>query len=82
MASNTIIKGVHVSFDIVDHFAPRIPKQRCPEEDATISRICVAENLTMAINALPQSGDVICAMKDLRLPIIIHAYYIKGRRYE
>ena len=59
MASNTIIKGVHVSFDIVDHFAPRIPKQRCPEEDATISRICVAENLTMAINALPQSGDVI-----------------------
>ena len=76
MASNTIIKGVHVSFDIVDHFAPRIPKQRCPEEDATISRICVAENLTMAINALPQSGDVICAMKDLRLPIIIHAYYI------
>lgn len=78
MASNTIIKGVHVSFDIVDHFAPRIPKQRCPEEDATISRICVAENLTMAINALPQSGDVICAMKDLRLPIIIHAYYIKG----
>lgn len=78
MASNTIIKGVHVSFDIVDHFTPRIPKQRCPEEDATISRICVAENLTMAINALPQAGDVICAMKELKLPIIIHAYYIKG----
>ena len=78
MESNTIIKGVHVSFDIVDHFTPRIPKQRCPEEDAIISRICVAENLTMAINALPQAGDVICAMKDLKLPIIIHAYYIKG----
>ena len=76
MGNDKLIKGVHVSFDIVDHFTPRIPKQRCPKEDAIISRICVAENLTMAINALPQAGDVICAMKDLKLPIIIHDFFI------
>ena len=78
MENDKLIKGVHVSFDIVDQFVPRIPKQRCPEEDATISRICVAENLTMAINSLPQAGEAVCAMKNLKLPIIIHAYYIKG----
>ena len=52
------MKGIHVSFDIVDEFTPRVPRQRCPGEDETVPRICVAEDILNAVNAVPQAGLV------------------------
>lgn len=72
------LKGVHVSFDIVTEFVPRVPRQRCPGENSSIPRICAADNLYNAINAIPQAGLVLNYMKNLELPLIIHAYYLKG----
>lgn len=52
------MKGVHVSFDIVEKFIPRVPRQRCQGEDMSIPRICVADTILDAINAIPQAGIV------------------------
>lgn len=43
-------KLIHVSFDEVEQFIPRIPEQICPGEDNTIPRICAAPSV---IKALP-----------------------------
>ena len=72
------MKGIHVSFDIVDEFIPRVPRQRCPGEDETVPRICVAEDILNAVNAVPQAGLVMENMKSLGLPVVIHAYYLTG----
>lgn len=72
------INGIHISFDIVDEFTPRVPRQRCPGEDETVPRICVAEDILNAVNAVPQAGLVMENMKSLGLPVVIHAYYLTG----
>lgn len=69
---------VHVSFDLVDEFIPRVPKQRCEGENDTIKRICVAPSIIEALNAIPQAGLVVRNMKSLGLPVIIHCYYLKA----
>ena len=69
---------VHVSFDLVDEFIPRVPKQRCEGENDTIQRICVAPSIIEALNAIPQAGLVVRNMKSLGLPVIIHCYYLKA----
>ena len=72
------INGIHISFDIVDEFIPRVPRQRCPGEDETVPRICVAEDILNAVNAVPQAGLVMENMKNIGLPVVIHAYYLTG----
>lgn len=72
---------VHCSFDTVTEFIPRIPKQRVEgmfTEDDKIKRICVAPTVQQALQGIPQSGIVMETMKELKLPIIVHAYYLKG----
>lgn len=69
---------VHVSFDLVDEFIPKVPKQRCKGENDTIKRICVAPSIIEALNAIPQAGLVVRNMKSLGLPVIIHCYYLKA----
>lgn len=76
------INGIHISFDIVNEFIPRVPRQRCPGEDETVPRICVAEDLPNAVNAVPQAGLVMEHMKSLGLPVVIHAYYLTGEGME
>ena len=49
------INGIHISFDIVDEFTPRVPRQRCPGEDETVPRICVAEDILIAVNSVPHA---------------------------
>lgn len=69
---------VHVSFDLVESFFPRVPPQRLKTEDATIPRICVAPNVLFALRSIPQCGNVMQVMKQLGLPIIVHTYYLKS----
>ena len=69
---------VHVSFDLVDRFTPRIPEHRCLGEDGTIPRICVAPDVLSAVNTMPQGGYAVARMLELGLPPIVHAYYMSG----
>lgn len=71
-------KLVHVSFDEVERFVPRVPKQICPDEDNTTPRICVAPNVLSAIQAMPQGGTVAYNMARIGVPVVIHAYYIES----
>lgn len=70
--------AIHVSFDTVTNFTPRIPKSFCTNEDYTIPRICVAPNIRSALNSIPQCGQVMEYMRKLNLPVIIHVYYLYG----
>lgn len=70
---------VHCSFDLVDHFEPRVPKNRIEgkkSEDGTIARICVASDIRNAINAIPGGGQTVQLMQQMGMPMIIHAYYL------
>lgn len=69
---------IHVSFDQISEFVPRIPNNRCPGEDAAIPRICVAPTIVDALNAIPCAGYVLNYMRELDLPIILHAYYLES----
>lgn len=71
-------KLVHVSFDEVEKFIPRIPKQICPNEDNITPRICAAPNVLSAIQAMPQGGTVVYNMARIGVPVVIHAYYIES----
>lgn len=68
---------VHVSLDLVSEFIPRVPQFRTEGEDDTIKRICASTSILGAMQAIPQFAYVLRAMKRLKLPIIIHAYYFK-----
>lgn len=72
-------KLIHVSFDEVEQFIPRIPEQICPGEDNTIPRICAAPSVIKALQAIPQAGEVIYYMRRIGVPIIIHAYYLESQ---
>lgn len=66
----------HVSFEPVEKFEPRIPKNRCPGEDATIPRICFSERMELAITSMPQGGEALRGMLKLKgiITPILHCY--------
>lgn len=76
---------VHVSFDPVLKFKPRIPEQRIEgayAEDNRTKRICVAPTILRALQAIPQSALVLQYMQRLELPLVIHVYYLTGIFYK
>lgn len=70
----------HVSFDRVTEVIPKIQKNICPGEDATIPHICAAPTIGQALNAVPQAGFVASYMRELGLPVILHVYALTGDR--
>ena len=75
---------VHVSFDLVSQFKPRIPEQRIEgiyTEDSRTKRICVAPTILRALQSIPQSALVLQYMQRLKVPLVIHAYYLTGNFY-
>ena len=71
-------KHIHVSFDLVDQFIPRIPERRAPGEDDRIPRICVSDRLLYCVNSMPFGPQVLKDMESFGISIVIHAYYLKG----
>lgn len=71
---------VHVSFDPVDEFVPRVPENRCPGENDSIPRICMAGDVISALNAMPGGALAAARMAAIGLKPIVHAYYLKGGR--
>ena len=59
-------KFIHISFDPVEKFEPKIPQNRAPEEDQTIRRICcirtgkdMKKDIMKALNASPCAGEAL-----------------------
>lgn len=73
--------NIHVSFDIVDEFVPRVPDSRNSHEDNTIPRICVSDSVLQALWAIPLSGNIMEGMRELGLPVVVHAYYLSGKTF-
>ena len=75
------MRYVHCSWDVLEKLSPRIPETRLSGpaiwEDNTIPRICVAKNVLDALHAMPRTADVILQMQKFKMPVIIHAYYLK-----
>lgn len=72
---------VHVSFDLVDQFIPRVPEQRVEgkfNEEAKTKRICVSGDIHKAVKGIPQFAQVLRYMDKLGLPLLIHAYYLES----
>lgn len=79
-----MVQMVHVSFDLVDSFYPRVPEQRIEgtiEEDQITKRICVSTSILSALRGIPQAAEVLDWMEKLGLPKVIHAYYLTGEVY-
>lgn len=67
---------VHVSFDTVGRFVPRIPGERADGEDAAIPRICVTDSVLSSLNAVPAAGNVLENTRKINMPLVVHAYYL------
>ena len=69
-------KYIHVSFDVVEEFIPRVPKSRLENEDSEIQRICVTDNIDHCLHAMVAAGRTLELMQQVNVPCIIHAYYL------
>lgn len=76
---------VYCSFEIVEKFEPKIPKNRIEgktaSEDDTIPRICVSTDIRKAVNAIPGGGLTLKLMKEMKMPMIVHAYYLYSDKF-
>lgn len=73
---------IHVSFDPVEAFVPRVPSQRIEgemEEDSVTKRICASSTILGALRGIPSGGEVLHQMQRLEIPLLIHAYYMEGK---
>lgn len=59
-------KFIHISFDPVEKFEPKIPQNRAPEEDQTIRRICcirtgkdMKKDIMKALNSFTLTDNII-----------------------
>lgn len=65
---------LHVSFDPVEEFIPRIPEMRLPNEDFKVKRICVSDTIKHCLAAIPAIEDVADSCIQHNYDPIIHVY--------
>lgn len=70
---------MHVSFDPVEKFSPRVPKFRIPGENETIPRICLTTSIQFALSAMPGGSQAMRSMLRLAKYItpVLHVYECK-----
>ena len=81
-------KFIHVSFDPVEKFEPKIPQNRAPEEDQTIRRICcirtgkdMKKDIMKALNASPCAGEALNRIASFGFYPVLHAYEMDSQDY-
>lgn len=72
---------VHVSFDVVDNFYQRIPMYQITNENNSIKRVCVTNSIRNSLEDVPGSYKILHNMYKLKLPLIIHAYYMTSNNF-
>lgn len=78
----------HISSDILDAetklFTPRVPENRCDDEDDTIPRICFSDSVLDCIKAIPDSYDGVYnrvrLQKERGIPALFSVYSIDEKK--
>lgn len=70
---------IHVSFDEVEEFIPRVPSNRCEGEDDAIPRICCSTSVKGALRAIPGAGAAVKNLLNAGIEPIIHVYLLHPR---
>ena len=80
-------KFIHVSFDPVSDFEPRIPSNRAKDEDAIKKRICcilskgsLQDDVIHALNASPCAGEVLQRIVSHGFDPVLHVYEFQSTR--
>lgn len=68
------ISLLHLSYDPVPQFSPRVPQIRAPGEDGKTKRICLSPTIEDAINSKPGHAAMVFAAMYYRLPIALFIY--------
>lgn len=81
-------KFIHISFDPVEKFEPKIPQNRAPEEDQTIRRICcirtgkdMKKDIMKALNASPCAGEALNRIASFGFYPVLHVYEMDSQDY-
>ena len=81
-------KFIHVSFDPVSDFEPRIPSNRAKDEDAIKKRICcilskgsLQDDVIHALNASPCAGEVLQRIVSHGFDPVLHVYEFQSTKY-
>ena len=81
-------KFIHVSFDLVSDFEPRIPSNRAKDEDAIKKRICcilskgsLQDDVIHALNASPCAGEVLQRIVSHGFDPVLHVYEFQSTKY-
>ena len=81
-------KFIHVSFDPVSDFEPRIPSNRAKDEDAIKKRICcilskgsLQDDVIYALNASPCAGEVLQRIVSHGFDPVLHVYEFQSTKY-
>jgi len=65
---------VHLSYDPVPQFIPRVPQARAVGENGTVKRICLAPSIEDAINSKPGHAAMVFAAMHYELPLALYVY--------
>jgi len=68
------LRLLHLSYDPVENFVLRVPKNRLKGEDDKIKRICLAPTIEDAINAKPGGAISVKIAKDRGIPLLLYVY--------
>lgn len=68
---------IHVSFDEVEEFIPRVPKYKLPEENNKISRICVSDSIQRGLSSIPGIKEISENLYTYEYEPILHVYYLE-----
>lgn len=81
-------KFIHVSFDPVSDFEPRILSNRAKDEDAIKKRICcilskgsLQDDVIHALNASPCAGEVLQRIVSHGFDPVLHVYEFQSTKY-
>ena len=76
------MKLYHVSYNKVDRFIPRVPKERAEGENDDIPRICFSDSIEKCIAAKPSGPTALEIAEEEGIPVCLYVYSINTEDYD
>lgn len=76
------IELLHLSYDPISVFEPRVPGQRLDGEDGETKRICLAPDIESAINAKVDRATAVQVALKRKIPLALYVYTAKIPRQD
>ena len=76
------MKLYHVSYNKVDRFIPRVPKERAEGENDDIPRICFSDSIEKCIAAKPSGPTALEIAEEEGIPVCLYVYSIDTEDYD